>query len=64
MLSWEILWPIGTVLLAAALVYGLVSYYRRDKSNDRITEQATREQYENPEGYDKAREAELRARTR
>jgi hypothetical protein len=63
MLSWEMLWPIGTVLLAAGLVYGLVSYYRRDKRNDRITEQATHEEYNNP-NYGEARREELKAQVR
>jgi hypothetical protein len=64
MLSWEILWPVGTVILAGLLVYGLVKYYTRNKANDRITEQATREQYEHPRGYDEGRREALKARVR
>lgn len=64
MLSWEMLWLIGTVLLAGGLVYGLVSYYTRNKANDAITEQATKEQYQNPEAYDEARREELKSRLR
>ena len=64
MLSWEMLWPIGTVILAGLLVYGLVKYYTRNKANDRITEQATREQYEHPRSYDDERREALKVRVR
>ena len=52
MLSWEILYPIGTVILAGGLAYGMWKYHTRNKANDPITEQATREQYEHPKSYD------------
>lgn len=64
MISWEMLWPIGTVILAGLLVYGLVKYYTRNKANDAITEQATREQYEHPDTYDEGRRQALKARVR
>ena len=45
-LSWEMLYVLGTVLLALGLVYGIVSYYTRNRRNDALTEDATREQYD------------------
>ena len=45
-LSWEMLYVLGAVLLALGIVYGLVSYYTRNRRNDALTEDATREQYD------------------
>ena len=44
------------VLLALGLVYGIVSYYTRNRRNDALTEDATREQYDH-ENTDIARAA-------
>jgi hypothetical protein len=55
-LSWETLYVVGTVLLALGLVYGIVSYYTRNRRNDALTEDATREQYDH-ESTDVARAA-------
>jgi hypothetical protein len=45
-LSWETLYAVGAALLALGLVYGIVSYYTRNRRNDALTEDATREQYD------------------
>ena len=58
-LSWEMLYVLGTVLLALGLVYGIVSYYTRNRRNDALTEDATREQYDH-ESTDEARAASAR----
>jgi hypothetical protein len=44
--NWETLYVVGAVLLALGIVYGLVSYYTRNRRNDALTEDATREQYD------------------
>ena len=62
MIAWEMLFHIGWVLLGLALAYGLWKYYTRNKANDPITEQATREQYEHPKSYDNERREELKDR--
>jgi hypothetical protein len=41
---------VGPILLAAALIYGLVTNSRRSKAQRDLTERATREQYEKPDG--------------
>lgn len=57
-MSWELFYPIGALLVLAALVYGALQYKSRNRANDRVTEKATREQYRHPETY-KARSKEL-----
>jgi hypothetical protein len=61
-LSWETLYVLGAVLLALGLVYGIVSYYTRNRVNDALTEDATREQYDH-ENTDVARAASANLRT-
>ncbi len=63
MLTWEIAWPLGALALFIALAYGAWSYHTRNRANDRITEEATRELYSRPETYDRKRE-ELKKRVR
>ena len=64
-LSWEMLYVVGAALLALGIVYGLVSYYTRNRRNDALTEDATREQYDH-ESTDAARaaSANLKAQVR
>ena len=50
-LSWEMLFGVGALLLLAALVYGMWQYQTRNRANDRITEEATREEYSRPDSY-------------
>lgn len=47
----EVFWPIGSVLLLVALVYGMIQYKTRNRANDRITEKATETLYDDPAGY-------------
>lgn len=63
MLTWEIAWPLGALALFIALAYGAWSYHTRNKANDRVTEEATRELYKHPDTYDRKRE-ELKKRVR
>lgn len=64
-LSWEMLYVLGTVVLGLGLVYGVVSYYTRNRTNDALTEEATREQYDHA-SVDAARSATtpIKAQTR
>ena len=52
----EIVYGIGVVVLAVGLIYGILQYKARNRKNDAITEEATREQYAHPETYDERRE--------
>ncbi|GGE37533.1 hypothetical protein GCM10007276_13690 [Agaricicola taiwanensis] len=56
-MSPELLWGLGTVVLFAALIWGVVQYSTRNRANDRITEKATHEMYEHPESYPERRES-------
>jgi hypothetical protein len=51
-LSLDILFPIGAVLLAAALVYGMWQYRTRNRRNDDTAQRIVRERYENPSRWD------------
>jgi hypothetical protein len=52
-LAWELIYPIATLALLAAMVYGFIQYRRRNRSDDRIREQVVRERYEHPEKWSK-----------
>ncbi len=56
-LSWELLYAVGAALLGAAIIFGLVRYYRRDRRNDAVTEAATHEEYQHPDRYDRSEDA-------
>ncbi|MDO9473958.1 MAG: hypothetical protein Q7J28_12950 [Caulobacter sp.] len=56
MLTWEIAWPIGALILGAVLAYGWWNDRNRNRANDKVTEEATRELYKNPETYEETRE--------
>ena len=51
--SWEVLYVVGALILGGAIAYGAFRYYTRNRSNDAITEQATREEYRHPDRYDR-----------
>ena len=51
MLTPEILYGVGALILLAALVWGVIQYKTRNKANDPITEAATREEYDHPDRY-------------
>lgn len=42
---------IGTVIIAAAIAWGISQHKRRNRANDAITDAATRELYEHPDRY-------------
>lgn len=62
-LSWELLYGLGALALFAALLYGVIQYKRRNRANDPLTEEATRQEYNHPEGYSDRQDA-LKARVR
>lgn len=62
-LSWELAFPIGVILLGLAVAWGLLRNRTRNKANDALTEEATREEYSHPQTYGQREEA-LRSRLR
>jgi hypothetical protein len=52
----ELLYGIGTLALLVALAWATLQYRRRNRANDAVTEQATRDLYRDPEHYDKREE--------
>ncbi|MDG2520649.1 hypothetical protein P7B02_03765 [Caulobacter segnis] len=50
-ITWEMAFPIGVILLGLALAWGLLRYKSRNKAIDRVSEDATRAQYADPESY-------------
>ena len=58
---WEVAFFAGAVVLLAALVWGVMAYNRRPRSNASITDEATRELYANTDTYGE-KEDKLRRR--
>lgn len=56
-ITWELAFPVGVILLGLALAWGLFRYRTRNKANDRITEEATRQEYDHPASYGRREEA-------
>ena len=59
---WELAFLVGAAVLLAALIWGVISYNRRDPANEPITDEATRELYADPDSYGE-KEEKLRRRT-
>ena len=60
MLSIEILYVVGILLVGAAIAFGLRHSSRRNKSNDTGREAATRELYQHPDRYEDRTRDELK----
>jgi hypothetical protein len=52
-MSWEIFFGLGALVLAAAVLWAMRRNVTRNRANDRLTEQATHEEYAHPEAYDR-----------
>ncbi len=58
---WETFFGLGILVLFVAIAYGVRMSRSRNRSNDKVTEAAVREQYKDPEHYDPAKfERELK----
>lgn len=55
----EAIYVIGIIALGAAFAYGLIRSRNRNKANDPIREEAVRQSYDDPEGYEKGGRAKL-----
>jgi hypothetical protein len=58
-MSWELLFGLGALALFLALAWGFIRYKTRNRANDAITEEATRQMREDPEAYDNGGRARL-----
>ncbi len=52
MLAWELVFPLATVILLVAIVYGLWQYRRRSRAANRAGERVVRERYEQQGKWD------------
>lgn len=48
MFAWELVFPLGVLILLIGLVYGFWQYKTRNRANDRIADRVVRERYEDP----------------
>lgn len=55
----EIPYGIGIIILLIALIWGATHYTLRSRRSERLSEEATREMYQEPERYDEERRHEL-----
>jgi hypothetical protein len=62
-IGWELFFGLGALVLLCAIAYGAWQAKRRNPANDRVTEEATREQFDHPDTYPQRRE-ELKDRLR
>lgn len=51
-LQLDVLFPIGALLLAIALIYGMMQYRTRNRGNDAVAQRIVKERYENPSRWD------------
>lgn len=59
--TWEILYPIGTLLLFLAVAWGFIRVRRRSAREKAITETAAHELYKHPDRYEQGERQALEA---
>jgi hypothetical protein len=64
MTPWELVFAAGTLILALAIIYGFVQYKRRNKANDAVTAEGTRELYADPAAYMDGQREELKKKVK
>ena len=52
MLAWELVYPLGAIILLLAIVYGLWQYRHRSRAANRIGDKVVRDRYEQPGKWD------------
>lgn len=57
----EAVYIVEIIALAAAFAYGLMRSRNRNRANDPIREEAVRQSYDDPEGYEKGGRAKLQS---
>lgn len=64
MFPWEIAYVIGAAVLGGALAWGLWRNANRNKANDAVTEEATRQEYDHPDTYMDERRENLKSQVK
>lgn len=63
MISWEIVYGLGALVLAGAIAWAILRNRARNRANDPLTEAATRADYDHPEAREEiTREAQSQVR--
>ena len=52
MVAWELIYPIGIVILGLGIGYGMWQYSRRDRSKTRKGDAVVRDRYDHPGKWD------------
>ena len=52
---YELMWGVAILILLGGLAWGVSRYHSRNRANDQAGEDATREIYDRPGGYDEKR---------
>ena len=60
MLSIELLYVIGILLVGGAIAFGLRRSSNRNKANDAVSERATKELYKHPDAFEDHTREELK----
>jgi hypothetical protein len=50
-MNYEMFYGIGALILVAGLAWAVIDYKRRNRANDKVTEEAVRQQYDHPDRY-------------
>jgi hypothetical protein len=51
--AWELVYPLATLALLLALVYGVIQYRKRNPADARKADEIVRDRYEHPEKWSK-----------
>lgn len=51
-MNYEMFYGIGAVLLGLGIAWAIFDSKRRNRANDKVTEEATRKQYDHPDRYE------------
>jgi hypothetical protein len=52
MVAWEIVFPIGIIILGLGIGFSIWQYKRRDRSKTKLGDAVVRDRYQHPEKWD------------
>ena len=50
-MNYEMFYGIGALVLLLGMVWAVIDYKRRNRANDKVTEEAVRQEYDHPDRY-------------
>jgi hypothetical protein len=50
-MNYEMFYGIGALILLLGMAWAVIDYKRRNRANDKLSEEATRQQYNDPDRY-------------